>query len=681
MTKVKLTALTDAVNHDRRVLVSKCSDDAGMAGANPGDAALKSLRSMPGARFIRSLAGRILLGTIGVVGFFLLLALTYVVHDQSAEIDQAFERRNQSLTDTLAAFAVEHLVSVNYPELEYALSLARRRDESLLLVEVEHQGLSVARLGDAKATGSVYRADVRLAEGNSALIGQVRTVFSTRDNAALKAAAWRDSLATMGVIFVVLLMALRWMLRRTVVKPIQALTERTEQAIARALPESRIQDGQAADDEIDLLDQRFRALLEGLARRDEARDRAERELADYQNNLEATIEARTRELRLAQEEAQRLNRAKSDFLAAASHDLRQPLQAIGLFHGALKATALDATQARIVQNLSISLTSLTDLLNALLDISKLDAGRVKPVPEPVGIERLLTRIDAEFAPLAVEKGLRFKLAFPLRDIAVLTDSRLLQSLLGNLVGNAIKYTERGGVLVGVRERGDDLLFQVWDSGVGIAETDRERIFDEYFQVGNQERDRRKGLGLGLSIVRRLAQLLGTEVRCRSRPGRGSVFEFRLPRLDFVLGDAPGAGDGVGDADDAADFAGRRAVVVEDETLLANAIEIACESVGISVLRFATAEEALASDSLLAADFYVSDFRLPGMDGLHLLDEIARRAGRPINAALLTGETAPERIRAAEASGWPVLFKPVEFSRLLHAWAIRGRALAGWQNIA
>jgi signal transduction histidine kinase len=281
-------------------------------------------------------------------------------------------------------------------------------------------------------------------------------------------------------------------------------------------------------DEIGELIESFNAMLAEIEQRDSF-------LAIYQTGLEAMVYERTeslrvanQELRVAKEAADVASQAKSRFLAAASHDLRQPLQAINLFQNALHATALNPEQKNICNYLSQASSSLGELLNTLLDISKIDGGVITPRPEIIGVHDLFGRIDTELAPLAAEKSLRFRLRYPASDIALFTDEKLLKSLLHNLIGNAIKYTEQGGVLVAVRQRGEQALVQIWDSGIGIAPEHMEAIFDEYFQVANAERDRTKGLGLGLAIVRRLAKLLDTDVVCRSRPGRGSVFEFRLP---------------------------------------------------------------------------------------------------------------------------------------------------------
>lgn len=235
-----------------------------------------------------------------------------------------------------------------------------------------------------------------------------------------------------------------------------------------------------------------------------------------------------RQLAQARDESEKASRAKSRFLAAASHDLRQPILAINLFQDALGKTELSPEQRRIADYLSRSAESLSGILTELLEISRFDAGAVQSCPGPVPAAEIFHRIDAEFSPLAGVKGLRFKFFFPQKGLVLFTDQKMLLNLLRNLIDNAFKYIETGGVLVALRSRGDRALIQVWDTGIGIAPEHIETIFDEYFQVGNPQRDPARGLGLGLSIVRRLAKTLGCQVSCRSRPGKGTVFEFGVP---------------------------------------------------------------------------------------------------------------------------------------------------------
>ena len=238
---------------------------------------------------------------------------------------------------------------------------------------------------------------------------------------------------------------------------------------------------------------------------------------------------RSREaLAFAKKEAEHANQAKTRFLAAASHDLRQPATAIALFADSLRNTALTEEQEKLTGYLTQAAANMRDLLETLLDVSTLDSGRLSPRVRLLPVLDLMTKIEAGFSPAAQAKSLRFKLFFPQHEAVLFSDEKLLNQLLSNLVGNALKYTERGGILVGVRRRGDHAVFQVWDTGRGIALEHIGDIFDEYFQVDNPERDAGKGLGLGLAIAMRLARLLGSEISCRSRPGRGSMFEFSMP---------------------------------------------------------------------------------------------------------------------------------------------------------
>jgi PAS domain S-box-containing protein len=371
------------------------------------------------------------------------------------------------------------------------------------------------------------------------------------------------------------------------------------------------------------------------------------------------------ELLAAKQAAENANLTKSRFLAAASHDLRQPVQALNLFSAALLRTKLTGEQKLIGNYLAQSIHALGEILNALLDVSKLDAGFVVPCDETIQVESLFDRIDAEFSHLAAEHSLRFKLYFPFREMAIRTDGKLLMSLLGNIIGNAIKYTHQGGVLVGARRRGGEVLIQVWDTGIGIAPEYQEKIFDEYFQIENSERDRAKGLGLGLAIVKRLARLLNTKVVCRSRPGRGSLFEFRLP-----LADEPPAAAASPDelttttVDASSSLAGLHVAVVEDDTMIAKGIELSLASFGATVASYGNAEDALADPAIAKADFYISDFHLPGLSGTQLFDAIEQRTEKPIKAAIITGDTSPNRIEVTQSSRWPVLFKPIDLPRLV-----------------
>ncbi len=215
-------------------------------------------------------------------------------------------------------------------------------------------------------------------------------------------------------------------------------------------------------------------------------------------------------------DAEHANTAKSQFLAAASHDLRQPVHALGLFLQALSQTDLGDPQRRILQNAQAANVASTDMLNTLLDFSRLEAGVVTPRPGAFELQPLLDRIENDLAHLADAKSLIYRTLQT--DLAVVSDAALLELVLRNLVLNAIRYTDRGGLLIGCRRRGDDVSIEVYDTGIGIPAAKQDDIFREFYQLGNPERDRHKGLGLGLAIARGSRTLWA--MRCPSRPGRG-----------------------------------------------------------------------------------------------------------------------------------------------------------------
>lgn len=237
--------------------------------------------------------------------------------------------------------------------------------------------------------------------------------------------------------------------------------------------------------------------------------------------LEHRVAERTRDLADAKAEAERANRAKSKFLAAAGHDMLQPLQAAEMFSGMLAGEPLSTRGTALLGELRRTQDSLRHLVRSVLDVSTLEAGSVTPRLGPVPLRPLLEGLAAEFGPQALDRDLRLNVIAP--DVAVESDPILLERVLRNLIGNAIRYTETGGVVIGVRRRGDRLWVQVVDSGIGIAVDDQVRVFEEFVQVGPKAHDRSEGLGLGLAIVDRLCRLMGHRLWVRSTPGRGSVF--------------------------------------------------------------------------------------------------------------------------------------------------------------
>lgn len=242
--------------------------------------------------------------------------------------------------------------------------------------------------------------------------------------------------------------------------------------------------------------------------------------------LQQRVTEATMQLREEKEIALRATIAKSYFLAAAAHDLRQPLHALELFVAALARSPAAADEPRLIESTQTSVATLREMFDAILDLSGLDEGMRAACIEGFPMDQLLTDLLHNFAPLAEQKGLRLKVRGCCAHVA--SDRHFVERILFNFISNALRYTPRGGVLIGCRRRGDAMRVEVWDSGEGIPQAAWEYIFDEYVQLNNPERNREKGLGLGLAICRRLAALLGTPIGVRSRPGRGSVFWIELP---------------------------------------------------------------------------------------------------------------------------------------------------------
>ena len=237
-------------------------------------------------------------------------------------------------------------------------------------------------------------------------------------------------------------------------------------------------------------------------------------------------------LRVQKEIAEQANVSKSRFLAAASHDLRQPVHALGLFVGALRARSMDAETERLVEHIDRSISALDSLFNSLLDISRLDAGVLEAHPQPFPIQPLLERVCRDYRQESEARGLRLVL-HPSSAI-IRADPILFERIVRNLVSNAVRFTALGRIVVGCMRCQDRLSVQVWDTGCGITPENQARVFDEFYQVGNTERDRTKGLGLGLAIVSRLSRLLQCPITLSSRPGKGSVFKVAVPLADQAL---------------------------------------------------------------------------------------------------------------------------------------------------
>jgi two-component system, sensor histidine kinase len=347
--------------------------------------------------------------------------------------------------------------------------------------------------------------------------------------------------------------------------------------------------------------------------------------------------------------------AKSRFLAAASHDLRQPVHALSLFVAAMRPRQMDAEARGLLDHIDGSVRALSGLFGGLLDISRLDAGVVEVHRAPFAIQSLLERVCRDYEGEARAKGLQLRVRAT--RAVVLSDPMLCERVLRNIVANAIAYTDRGKILVGCR-RGPELRVQVWDTGRGIAQSEQERVFQEFYQIGNPERDRTRGVGLGLAIVRRLTTLLDHRLELRSQPGKGTCFTFDVPcanaptQTGFEIARPPLASVAPGSG---------LILFVDDEGAIQVAMKSLLQSWGYTVITAGSYTEMLEHIATHPAvpNLIVCDYRLrDGETGSTVIERLRNEYNEEIPGILITGDTAPDRLREAQASGYLLLHKPV-----------------------
>jgi signal transduction histidine kinase len=369
--------------------------------------------------------------------------------------------------------------------------------------------------------------------------------------------------------------------------------------------------------------------------------------------LAANVNRLSDELGRVYQQLEEANLAKSRFLAAASHDLRQPLHALNLFVAQLRTEKDQVEKGRVIARIDAAVAAMNELFNELLDMSRLDAGVLVPSISEFPVDQLLKRIEMTFTVAAREKNLRLRVVS--NSAWVRSDFILLERILLNLVSNAIRYTQAGGTVVGCRRRAGVLQIEVWDSGIGIPENQQRNIFGEFHQLSTAKQDRRGGLGLGLAIVDRLCRLLDYPIEVTSRLGKGSRFVISVPlttplKLAEHLPQA------------AVDLAmGKSVVVIDDDVLVLDGMRGVLKSWGCSVVTATSKDTALAvlSESERPPDIIISDYRLSdGSTGIEVIECIRRAFRMPIPAFLISGDTAPERWREARASGYYLLHKPV-----------------------
>ncbi len=609
----------------------------------------------------------------------LVVVMLAVVHlfDRIGDIAQAHTQRQRSLARQLATACEYGLFSSNSSQLN-AIAVGALREADVHSVSiVDRSGRLLARSGKPMfntpptlngqeqalfdpanriellvqpVQTSELKMDDWLAPGPEhalkarAPLGHVLMEFSRQslDRREREMQAMGLAVALGGLLFGG---ALAWYLGRGVLRPVLRVSDLID----------RIGHGELSARALVLPDDPLRDLQRGL------NQMAER-LEKGRDELEQRVLAATQDLREKKEEAEAATLSKSRFLAAASHDLRQPTHAMGMFVARLAQLPHDAQSQQLIDNLEASVLALQDLLDALLDLSRLEAKAVPVHLRPFALADLFAQIQDELALTAREKGLRLRVRGT--GVWLMSDPTLLHRMVLNMVVNALRYTHQGGVLLACRvcAGGSHGRIEVWDSGIGIAAEHHESIFKEFFQIGNAERDRGKGLGLGLAIVARKAQLLGYRVQVCSRVGQGTRFSFDVPLIP------PGS---VVDrrasvrAQALDSLAGLRVLVVEDDLLARAGLVSLLESWGARVSVAPSGEVAcrqMQPDAL--PDVIVSDYRLrDGENGIEVIGKLRAVAARLVPACLMSGDTDLGLVQMAKEACLPLLHKPVRPAKL------------------
>ncbi|MDH3325904.1 MAG: ATP-binding protein [Gammaproteobacteria bacterium] len=385
------------------------------------------------------------------------------------------------------------------------------------------------------------------------------------------------------------------------------------------------------------------------------------------------------QLTLQKEKAELANKSKTKFLAAASHDLRQPLHAISLFLGALEERLENQKEITIVHKIQKSSDSLNELLDSLLDISKLDAGVVQVQTEHFSIESLFQTMQNEFTAYADDKEL--KISFSHTTLWIDSDFKLLERIIRNLISNAIRYTNKGGVAVGCRRHQGKVQIVVYDTGIGIPQENINEIFIEFHQLHNTERDRSKGLGLGLAIVKRMTDLLGLALVIKSVPGTGSVFGIELPNAtssnqttNKISGDTKTISneyqtDLTLEISDNTSLTGKTILIIDDEKEIRDSLSELLQNWRCNVISCASGDKAVQAlkQNKTQPNIILADFRLreneTGIEAINKINAFFPNAIIP--AIIITGDTAPDRIKETKKSGHSVLHKPVSPVKLKH----------------
>lgn len=608
-----------------------------------------------------------------------LLAIVFLLA-RFDDMQESYQQRNRSVARQIAMASEYGLFSANFVQLQALAAGALNENDVRWVSILDERGQTVVSAGERAVSVPValgtletqgfdevrridwlsqpvrsnsIKLDDLFEKGSAAddkgtpLLGQVVVVFSRQSvDVRKRDMLWVGGLIGLaGLIFGMLLAAY---LSRGVLRPIRRISQLVERiGQGDFVGVERLRGKNLDTDPLHDLQAHIFRMADRLAL---ARD-----------DLELQVQLATAALREKKNEAELANLAKSRFLAAASHDLRQPTHALGLFVARLAQLPHDEQAGKLIRNLESSVRAMQNLLDGLLDISRLEARAVQVNKRPFALSALFDQLAQDLGPEAQERRLQLRLRST--HVWVMSDATLVYRMLLNLVGNALRYTERGGVLVAARRTSrEQVLLQVWDTGIGIAPEHQQAVFTEFFQVANPARDRTKGLGLGLNIVQRTAALLEHPLQMVSELGRGTRFSLTLPwaqRQTDVLLTVPL------DRTAADDLRGQCVLVIEDDVLARAALVELLASWGMQVLQAHDMHSALQHLSEGARPaVIVSDYRLSGgHDGMTVVKMLRARLNQETPAFLVSGDTDPALIQRAQAAHLTLLHKPVRPAKL------------------
>lgn len=608
--------------------------------AHTGEVQRPTIQTTPGERVVeigvhvRDASGQ----SVGVLG--MLVSWDWLGHLRRSLIDRSKDRQSDLEVIVLDAEGRVVIGDQNHLGPELARRIAERAD-----------GFEVDTLPDGRVmvVGTSRAAGGRGIDG----LGWQIVVTSSAAVAFAPIDTLRWQIVAAGGLVGLMVLVAGWWVAGRIASPIQAIAARADRVgLAGPLDGVVIEVPESSSKEVVSLAASLQGMIDRLADNEEALRHLANTLENRVADRTAELETANRELARARDEAVAATTAKSRFLAAASHDLRQPLHALSLFTAALARRVHAEEPRRILADMEMALGSLQAMFAALLDVSRLDAGIVHAEPRVFVLGDLLERIGADFRAQAASLGLTFRLVSTRQ--AVLSDPVLLETILRNLVGNALKFTASGGVLVGARRRGSNLVLEVHDTGPGVAEADRDRIFEEFERSRQAAHGQNDGLGLGLSIVRRLCGLLGHRVSVGGRPGGGTVFRVELPRASLPE-PVPKAGPRP-----SVSLIGRNILILDDEPMIVEALRRTLADDGARVIAAHTAEEATAALAGPApVDLAVVDLHLErGIDGLDLVRSWRGGPAGALPALIVTGSTDPATLARLEESGMAWITKPV-----------------------